>query len=770
MKKNIVILVVLFFVAFNSFAQKAIVSGKVKDENGAPQAGANVYQNFENAITADEKGMYRLELEPGEVKIIFSSVGFATDTQTLQLKAGEAKTLNMTLRSTAKEIGELTVSVGRVTKKITQESVTVEVFKPRVLEVNNITNVVQAVNKVPGVTVLDGSVSIRGGSGYAYGSGSRVMMVVDEMPLVTPDRGEIRWEFVPMENVKQIEVLKGASSVQYGSAALNGVIQVTTANPTDSPQTKLTYYTEIYGNPPKTNYKWWGGDSVNYLKGPHTNGFTFMHSRKFGNDVGFTIGGNLHESKSHLKDEYDNRARFNTKIKYTPSKFNRLTIGLSANVLLRRQAFQFFWKDIDQPYAPMPGVTITENFLYTMIDPSIYYTDKSNSNHRLLARWYKQYNPWNKDSPRFNQVNVDYQFRHDFGKWAKLIVGVNNIYFNIKDGVLGTRQGNQGGGYFQGEGYYKGITLSFGGRFEYLNLDKATRITQPVFKAGINYKFNKNNFLRFGFGQGYRFGSIAERFVDYKLDILHILPNPTLKPEAGYTLELGYKRQFNIGKNWRGYADACMFWQEFDNMIEFQYQNVRIDSVDGKAYVEFMSTNVTKARILGWEFALNGEGKIGKNLDLSFQGGYTYFYGRDVNDTTYNNTLKTFFADAFRTFIKMDSIDRTRVLKYRQRHQFKFDVDALIYKKFRLGASFNIYSYMDAIEPLFEAFIPGLKKYRTERYGKPDWVLDLRAGYEISKNLSINFMVKNVTNNDYAIRIAKPNAPRLFSIQLNAKF
>lgn len=97
-----------------------------------------------------------------------------------------------------------------------------------------------------GVTTLDGSISIRGGSGYAYGSGSRVMMVVDDIPLVTPNRGEIKWEFVPLENVAQVEILKGASSVQYGSGALNREISVNSSNPKDTPATKITLYHEWF--------------------------------------------------------------------------------------------------------------------------------------------------------------------------------------------------------------------------------------------------------------------------------------------------------------------------------------------------------------------------------------------------------------------------------------------------------------------------------------------------------------------------------------------
>jgi outer membrane receptor protein involved in Fe transport len=42
--------------------------------------------------------------------------------------------------------------------------------------------------------------------------------------MVSPDVGDIKWNAIPLEQCSQIEVIKGASSVLYGSGALNGTI------------------------------------------------------------------------------------------------------------------------------------------------------------------------------------------------------------------------------------------------------------------------------------------------------------------------------------------------------------------------------------------------------------------------------------------------------------------------------------------------------------------------------------------------------------------
>jgi iron complex outermembrane receptor protein len=92
------------------------------------------------------------------------------------------------------------------------------------------------------VIVVDNDPQIRAGSGFSFGAGSRVMMLVDDLPILSGDIGRPSWSFLPIENLEQVEVIKGASSVLYGSAALSGVINVRTAYPRLEPRTRATAY------------------------------------------------------------------------------------------------------------------------------------------------------------------------------------------------------------------------------------------------------------------------------------------------------------------------------------------------------------------------------------------------------------------------------------------------------------------------------------------------------------------------------------------------
>jgi outer membrane receptor protein involved in Fe transport len=61
---------------------------------------------------------------------------------------------------------------------------------------------------VPGVVIVDEEPQIRAGSGFSYGAGSRVQVLVDNVPILSGDIGRPNWSFLPIENLEQVEVIK----------------------------------------------------------------------------------------------------------------------------------------------------------------------------------------------------------------------------------------------------------------------------------------------------------------------------------------------------------------------------------------------------------------------------------------------------------------------------------------------------------------------------------------------------------------------------------
>lgn len=771
------VLISLLFVQI-SFSQTATVKGIVKDgsNKNLPLELVNVVQLPANGTYTDSTGHFELKVQPGDVTIIFSYTGMQPDTQQLKIKAGEVKNLDVVLGGGPTELVTIVIGENKVGTKVQKLTGSTDVLKPRLLESSNITNVQGAIMKVPGVTILDGQMSIRGGSGYAYGSGSRVILVVDEMPLMSADRGDIEWSLVPVENIEQMEIIKGASTMQYGSSALNGVLNVTTAYARDTPSTHLTFFYETYAKPPVDSFQWWKRNGK-FFENPNLAGMSFLHKQKFGT-VDFVMGGMLQGSQSFLQSEYDYFTRFNVKLRWKPKKLQRLTLELSTNMMYRKSGFQFYWKDGGHPYIAADGVTLGERYFYAFIDPKLRYIDKSNSEHKIYTRYYRQNNLDGETD--FNILRAEYQFRHNFGNLFRLLFGVNNEHWMVKDGTLGTHKADFGGGFISAELTYKFLTLNAGVREEYVRLDSAITPTVPVFRAGVNFEIRKYNYIRASFGQAFRVPSIAERFVTYNLSGIRILPNYDIQPEKGFTAELGYKRSLKFG-NWLGYFDAVLFWTEFRNMIEFTF-DTHYDPVAHELYPFFQSRNVSKARIFGWELSAFGEGKMGP-VDMSALVGYTYFYGVDLNDTSVTHNVGDFIGDAFKkyalptpvdangepSYAAWDSLTRG-MLKYRNRHQFKADLDFVFYNRVRFGTSIQYYNFMDRVDKIFEVFIKDIRQLREDRLNRGDVIWDLRAGYIFNPNIQLNFLVKNVMNANYAIRVAKPDKPRSFTVQMVLNF
>ena len=116
------------------------------------------------------------------------------------------------------------------------------------------------------------------------------------MPILQADAGFPNWDDVPIENIEQVEIIKGAASALYGSSALNGVINVRTAYAKSEPITKIATWGNMVMNPEDTAGVWWDSQ-------PFTIGATVSHRRKIGK-VDLVLGGFYLDQESHNQDTY----------------------------------------------------------------------------------------------------------------------------------------------------------------------------------------------------------------------------------------------------------------------------------------------------------------------------------------------------------------------------------------------------------------------------------------------------------------------------------
>jgi hypothetical protein len=133
-----------------SLAQISVIKGTLKDaSNGKPLDGATVLQPPANGTLTDEKGNFQLNVESGDVTLIFSYLGMQSDTQIYTVKPGETKTVNIEMGEKPTELGTVVIGESKYAVKLQKLTGSTDVIKPRMLENNNITNLQQAITKYP---------------------------------------------------------------------------------------------------------------------------------------------------------------------------------------------------------------------------------------------------------------------------------------------------------------------------------------------------------------------------------------------------------------------------------------------------------------------------------------------------------------------------------------------------------------------------------------------------------------------------------------------
>jgi iron complex outermembrane receptor protein len=858
------------------FAQKAKITGTVFDgeqPGTEPIATANISlldknQKYITGTLVDPvSGEYTIETEAGSFILKFESSGYEEVTQDVTLTAGQELKINLTLRAGAamSNIMDAVVVTGGRNEQKREETVGQVAVVPMELIANgNITRADDAVAKVPGVTVADGQANIRGGSGYSYGAGSRVLLLVDDMPILQADAGFPNWRDLPIENLSQIEVLKGAGSALYGSSALNGIIHLRTAYAKSEPETEIAVYGTGFGTPARANTAWWKYDSLETFDGkfyadddtavgakyhpaffknragyskPMEAGFQFAHRRQFNNKLFWTLGANAYYFDSYRAGEYDRKFRINSNLEYRVDSVTK--VGLNVNFNVGRGGSFFIWgnsyflgQNVDSAiYIPLAN-TITENQIMRFnIDPYMTKYDKNGGKHRLQGRYYHvQNNNNNNQSNTSDLFYGEYQYSQTIKSLANMSIVTGavgqgsfinaQLYGNAKYSIANVAAYAQ-----LAKGFLPGKTgkdssdrlrVELGARVEFnsinspdsvlvsaasgkiLNPEPKSRQARPVFRAGLNYRIAEFTRIRASWGQGYRYPTIAERYISTVVGPagtgLEIQANPKLQSETGWSADLGLVQGLAIpGTKWKALLEVSAFWTEYQNMMEFTFKGG--DTTDTRFFpIYFSSINVGNAVIPGAEISLMGQGEIG-GVKTNILTGYTY--------------IEPFFKNfsSLQKKLSSDSIDN--VLKYRNKHVIKLDIESFFLKDdaLSIGVSFNYASDMKAIDRAFEnlnAFgdptFPvdyfGIQNYRNN-FNKSEIIdLSARIGYKyfireqlteeqqkkneteegkkiepkVKSTVKLSLVGKNLLNQEYAIRPALAGAPINFAVRVDVGF
>ncbi|MFI3240131.1 MAG: TonB-dependent receptor [Bacteroidales bacterium] len=242
MKKNLLLLFLLFSTLFSVSAQNITLTGSVKDSTGEPLIGAFInVSGTKNGTIADVDGNYSIKVK-GNDKVEFSYVGL----KPVVVLVNKRNKIDVVLEEDSKLLDEV-VAIGYGTAKKSDLSGSVASLKADDIVMGDPSDLAKGLSgKIAGVNVMQndgapgGGVSINVRGANSFSTSSQPLYVLDgipyessSVPSSTATSGNVQEDsplsLINPSDIESIEVLKDASATAiYGSRGANGVVLITT--------------------------------------------------------------------------------------------------------------------------------------------------------------------------------------------------------------------------------------------------------------------------------------------------------------------------------------------------------------------------------------------------------------------------------------------------------------------------------------------------------------------------------------------------------------
>ncbi len=223
--------------------QAGKLSGVVQDTQGAVIPGAAII-----AVNDGTKAEFRARSDgSGAWTIERASTGTYTVTVTapatvpgvftgVKVSAETPATVDATLQVGISETVEVTAS--KTEQKLVNAPAAVSIISERTVQNLPTQDFADLMRSIPGVNVAqvsarDFNVTPRAATNIVA---QNQLVVVDDRTILQDYFGYVAWDFMPnsLDDVKQIEVLRGAASAVWGASAMNGVVNIITKSPREA--------------------------------------------------------------------------------------------------------------------------------------------------------------------------------------------------------------------------------------------------------------------------------------------------------------------------------------------------------------------------------------------------------------------------------------------------------------------------------------------------------------------------------------------------------
>ena len=225
-----------------------IITGRVTDRaNQRPIEGVQVrVLGSQRGAQSDATGQYRIAGVPeGATQIIAQRIGYGASPRTVTVTSGQTTTADFTLGVSATQLDQVIVTATGETqrKRETGNAISsIDTSAITLAATTNFSSVLAA--RAPGVSVVNAGGTTGGGSRIRIRGSNSISLSNDPLLIIDGIRADnssssnslgvggqspSRFNDINPDEIESIEIIKGpAAAALYGTAASNGVIQITT--------------------------------------------------------------------------------------------------------------------------------------------------------------------------------------------------------------------------------------------------------------------------------------------------------------------------------------------------------------------------------------------------------------------------------------------------------------------------------------------------------------------------------------------------------------
>ncbi len=524
-----------------------IFRGRVVDETGSPLIGATVKDiNHNKAVATDAAGDFILKAAGDSLQVQVSYIGYTT--KVFMLK-GEHDRNNLQLTPDVGALEEVVVTATRTPKALKDVPVVTRLITSSDIKKADATNIQDLLTEeLPGLefTYAMSQETSLNMSGFG---GKAVLFLVDGERLAGETMDNVDFNRLNLDNVGQVEIVKGASSALYGANAVGGVVNLITRESQEPWHVNVNSRYKSLGN------EWRAGSDINFhsKKWTSNTNFQFTTAQTVKLTDAFDTQSNLQNlfggTTYNLKERLTFQARDNLRLTARGGYFNRVStrINYDDHYLDYSAGLRGLWN-----ISPEQNLELT--YSYDQYDKQRYVNDHRTHDHDYSNRQniahalYTHY--WGSnaliagadymhdylltyqfaDGETHSQSSIDAFLQFDYNplSWLNIVASVREDYFSESDN------------------------------------NAVTARLATMFKL-------KGWSLRANYAGGFRAPTLKEMYMNFDMaGIQMIYGNPHLKPERSQNFNLAVEYNGNIRNGVVGGAysiTALGYYNIYDSRI-----------------------------------------------------------------------------------------------------------------------------------------------------------------------------------------------------------